>query len=338
MGHSFKEIAFSIEAVVDKKTMAVAAREGEQIEFKESFNWANRSAYAKSMAAFANNSGGYVIFGVTNEPRQLVGLRSRNFEDQDDAKMAEFMNALFSPAIQFERTVVEIAGVRVGLLWTARHDQPPVMAIKSADEVREAEIYYRYNARSEKVKFPEMRSILDGVRERERLSWSQILSRIAKMTPDDLGIMDVAKGEIYGRRENLLIDAELIPKLKFIKEGSFEERGQPTLKLVGDVTPIDTIPKPHLVRITDDPSAPAMRPEAVFDAFPLNYAAVVREASQRYSDFKANGAFHKLMRALKKNPKYCHTRYLYPAAKSAPANLYSREIFDELDRRYTRSE
>ena len=47
-------------------------------EFKISFNWNSRDKYAKSMVAFANNKGGYIVFGVKDKPRDLVRLQSNN--------------------------------------------------------------------------------------------------------------------------------------------------------------------------------------------------------------------------------------------------------------------
>lgn len=38
------------------------------------------------MAAFANNKGGYMVFGVRNNPKELVGLQSSNFETTDEEK------------------------------------------------------------------------------------------------------------------------------------------------------------------------------------------------------------------------------------------------------------
>jgi len=57
----------------------IIARESGWLEFKESFNWMSKDKYAKSMAAFANHKGGYIIFGVKNQPRELVGLQSNNY-------------------------------------------------------------------------------------------------------------------------------------------------------------------------------------------------------------------------------------------------------------------
>lgn len=82
----------------------IVAREGSQLEFKESFNWLAKEQYAKSMAAFANNRGGYVVFGVSNRPRKLVGLRGENFDEKDESVIAEYLNSTFSPYLNnFEK-------------------------------------------------------------------------------------------------------------------------------------------------------------------------------------------------------------------------------------------
>jgi predicted HTH transcriptional regulator len=38
-------------------------REGQELEFKEQFSFAGLAEYFKDFAAFANNRGGYLIFG-----------------------------------------------------------------------------------------------------------------------------------------------------------------------------------------------------------------------------------------------------------------------------------
>lgn len=57
------------------------SRESNTVEFKESFNKNSTAKYAKTMAAYANNRGGYIIFGVKDNPREIVGLKSNNFEN-----------------------------------------------------------------------------------------------------------------------------------------------------------------------------------------------------------------------------------------------------------------
>jgi predicted HTH transcriptional regulator len=50
-------------------------REGQEVEFKEQFNLAGLADYFRDFAAFANNRGGYLIFGVKDSPRIPEGLK-----------------------------------------------------------------------------------------------------------------------------------------------------------------------------------------------------------------------------------------------------------------------
>ena len=62
-------------------TGMLKSRESNTVEFKEAFNKGNTAKYAKTMAAFSNNRGGYIIFGVKDNPRTVVGLSNSNFDN-----------------------------------------------------------------------------------------------------------------------------------------------------------------------------------------------------------------------------------------------------------------
>ncbi len=55
-------------------------RENSTLEFKEQFNFAGLADYLKDFAAFANNNGGYLIFGVKDKPRTLIGMSHKSIE------------------------------------------------------------------------------------------------------------------------------------------------------------------------------------------------------------------------------------------------------------------
>lgn len=58
-----------------RKDGSLYHRESQTLEFKESFNFAGLSEYFRDFAAFANNKGGWLIFGVKDRPkRELIGL------------------------------------------------------------------------------------------------------------------------------------------------------------------------------------------------------------------------------------------------------------------------
>lgn len=75
----------------------IKSRESNTVEFKESFNKNSTAKYAKTMAAYANNRGGYIIFGVKDNPRDVIGLKNSNFENLSQEQFTEAINSLFSP-------------------------------------------------------------------------------------------------------------------------------------------------------------------------------------------------------------------------------------------------
>lgn len=326
---------------VSLQTFQFKAREGISTEFKESFNWINRDRYAKSMSAFANNKGGYLIFGVMDKPRTLVGISSKNFEDMDESIITSYLNSVFSPEIMYTKFTENINGKTVGIIYTYFSDQKPIVAIKNDGAIREAEIYHRYNARSEKIKYPELKNLFEATRESERKSWINLFEKVSKIGPSNTAIMDIVKGTIEGERNSLLIDNKLIPKLKFIKEGKFSENGKPTLKLIGNVKPIilNTYKTGKTaMRITNDPTALAVREETILTEYPLRHHDLVNILTKKYKDFKTNKHFYDLMRNLKKDTRFCHQRFLDPQnLNGTKKDYYSSKIIVELGKYYKKN-
>jgi len=70
-----------------------------------------------------------------------------------------------------------------------------------------------------------------------------LLSKIGKAGPQNAAILDMERSSIEkGSSQILVIDDVLPSKLKFIREGNFsEKKGAETLKLVGDVMPVNQV-------------------------------------------------------------------------------------------------
>ena len=337
----YKKIFLFHETIADR----IISRESGWLEFKESFHWNSKDKYAKSMVAFANNKGGYIVFGIKDKPRDLVGLQSNNFEEVDEAKITAYLNSVFAPEIIFEKFVITVNTKKIGLLYTQQAKTKPIVCLKNDGELKEADIYYRYNARSERIKYPEIKAMFDFVKEEERKGWLEHFEKISKIGPTNAAIMDTIGGEITGKGGTLVIDKKLIPKLKFINQGNFQEKGKPVLRLIGDVKPVSIIAgksKNGLgVQITDDPNAPAMRleeEEILKKKYPLDYRALVKELSKTYSDFKINSKFHKLRKELMKGEKLSRTRYLDPNnTKSSRKDFYSPNIVKKFENDYKKN-
>jgi len=322
----------------DAKTKKVFSRESSQLELKESFNWNSKSDYAKTMISFANNRGGYIVFGISNSPRQLVGINSDNFEEKDESTISSYLNSVCSPEVNFAKFTIELSKCKLGVIYIYACESKPVVCLKNDGEVKEAEIYYRYHGSSSKIKFPELIETLNQIRETERANWMRHLENISRVGVENAAVLDTNSGEITGQKGTLIIDKSLIPKIKFIKQGSFKSSGWPTLRLVGEVKPaIVNKTASNNVRIIDDPSAQPVRLEErdIKKQFPLSYGSLTDELKARYSNFKINQKYHKIRKILKENKNYCLIRYLDPDDQSGTKKeFFSQAIITEFDKNY----
>lgn len=226
-----------------EESTRIITRESTKIEFKESFNWANRSKYAKTMAAFSNAKGGHIIFGVTNSPREAKGLLSQKFENTDEEKITSYLNEHFSPEIKWNKETVTIRGKEFGLIYIFESENKPIVCTKNDRENKETDIYYRYNGRSERIKYPELKSILIQEREKEKLLWMDHISKIASIGADNIAMLDLNKGAFDVSGKNIFIDENILQEINFIKEGEFDEvKGAKTLKVIGEVKEVSGLP------------------------------------------------------------------------------------------------
>jgi hypothetical protein len=161
----------------------LTTRESNWLEFKESFNWGSKDSYGKTAAGFANNKGGVMVFGVKNNPRELVGLQNDNFENLDEAKIAEYFNGIFVPELIFSKKVLRINGKTIGILEINGSARKPVISTKNDGEIKESEIYYRYNARTDRIKYPELKALMDLEKEEIENKWRSLLKNIGRI-PD----------------------------------------------------------------------------------------------------------------------------------------------------------
>lgn len=215
------------------------SREGSRLEFKEKFGFSSLSKYAKTIAAFANAQGGYIVFGIKDRPHKMIGIDEEGFNRIEPEKLTQGLNDIFSPEIDWEMHVHEFQGKTFGLIYIYESKSKPIVAKKNSGEIRESEIYYRYRGRSEKVKYPELMNILDERRKQEQQRWMSHLERIARIGVENVGVLDINTGKVTGSCGSLIIDESLLNDISLIKEGQFIQKdGVPAIKVVGSVQPV----------------------------------------------------------------------------------------------------
>jgi hypothetical protein len=263
-------------------------RESQELEFKQQFNFAGLAEYLRDFAAFANNRGGFLIFGVKDSPRLPRGLNVTSldqFSKIDPEKISGYLLDIFSPDIHWEHGVVELDGKYFGVFKIYQATTKPVIAKKDEGRdqvIKNGDIYYRYGGRTQKIQFPELESIINKRIEHNNNQWLDLMAKIGQAGPQNAAILDTEKSLIEkGEARILVLDEDLANKLKFIKEGQFNEKeGAATLKLVGDVVPIKKVEVIKKVR------------ENLVKKFPLSAMELAIEVKKKLPNISRNEVWH----------------------------------------------
>ncbi|QDF39805.2 ATP-binding protein [Bradyrhizobium symbiodeficiens] len=244
-----EEIHPNARSIVDKaRTLFRKSKDGtwkleggehEECECKVDFDPKKMTAIVKAIAALANNKGGYIFFGIANAEFKVGGVGDL-FTKTDIVQIVEKVKAHLSPTPTIAaKETLDLDGCFVGLLHVTKHPNPPVIVYRDGDGLNEGEILFRYPGQSSRIKFGDLRAMLD---ERDRLAQSALAraaGQIADIGTRNAMILDTNRNVLEDGGRSILIDKELVDSLKFIKEGDFDEKlGAPTLRLVGEVTPV----------------------------------------------------------------------------------------------------
>ena len=233
---------------VYEDNLKVHSREGEHREFKQEYNKKAVADYLKAMAAFTNADGGEIVFGITDSPRTVIGI---NAEFITDAELSDQLSNYFEPHISFEIDSGIIAGKKLYKIMVRKSYMRPVVCKKTRtvkrqkrnnefDEtvLEESAIYYRYGAKSDKIKYAELQLLLE---ERNKQTLNGILQNLeimAKVGFHNVGVIDVTKPQKSTDLTSLYVSKETAKDLNFIDKGRFSEiegEGIPAYMVVGSV-------------------------------------------------------------------------------------------------------
>jgi len=268
-------------------------REGQELEFKEQFNLAGLANYFKDFAAFANNRGGYLIFGVKDSPRTLVGLSNSSlsqFNKIDPEIITGYILEIFSADILWEQAIIDLGRKKYGVFRVFKAHTKPIIAKKDEgrdNTIKNGEIYYRYGGRTQKIQYAELENIINDRVEKNNRQWLDLMAKIGKAGPQNAAILDTERALIEKDQKKILVlDDKLTRKLKFIKEGQFvEKKGATALKLVGDIVPVDRVEVVKKIK------------EDLIKEYPLSATELASEVKRRLPKISRND----IWQAIKEN-------------------------------------
>ena len=214
-------------------------RESFDLEFKANFHLGNQLLeYCRTLVGMANNKGGQIVFGIQDKPRVPVGMTNEKFTTCDPVKISQTLMEYFSHEIEWDMDTFEYESKVFGLLRVKEGIRKPIICKKNGDKVlKEAAIYYRYRGETKEINFAELFDILQNERDKEKLLWMKHIEKIGTVGPQNIHLVDTYKGELHTDKGKILLDKDLLEKIKFIKEGQFVEKGgAPTLRIVGEIS------------------------------------------------------------------------------------------------------
>jgi hypothetical protein len=243
--------------------------ETDLIECKKSINLP-----MKTVAAFANNNGGYIVAGVMDKTWQIVGVDEGRLAKFDFNTFNQNIRSQLGIEIEIKREILEFGKKKVAVFHVSEAHTKPVIFCKAGDSVGEGHIYYRYVGEDRLISAADLQKIIEErIRKMSELVLNKHLSRILQVGIDNAAVMDLSTGEVEGKAGSFYIDEKLLPNLEFIKEGEFVEKaGAPTLKLVGEVEISAKV-------------AGYVR-ENIFKLYPLTWKELMSEVKKGYPDIK----------------------------------------------------
>lgn len=230
----------------------VTARESTDLEFKRDMALATFRKSLKTIAAFANKNGGIIVFGVSDNPRMLVGL---NAQVLDEGQQSEQIAAAISPIPTTHFYTCELHGRAVGVLLVEPLSKPPAIAIKdlsgaqgSDNILRKGIVYTRRRGQTAPIAGEEFSQLLLSRDERIRSEIFSYLGRGREIGFDQVVIADPrSDSEDGGDEMTFYLPATAATDMNVIDKGTLvQEGGAPAYKLIGNVqltTPADKDPR-----------------------------------------------------------------------------------------------
>ncbi|MFN4010354.1 MAG: helix-turn-helix domain-containing protein [Pannonibacter sp.] len=218
----------------------LADGETSEQECKAEFDRKKLTPLIKAIAALANNRGGFLFVGVTNDGCRVTGLPDDSFAKLDIAALSDAVKTYLTPTPVFTKHELDVAGHHVGVIHVEKQSLPPVIVKRDGDGLQESAILYRYPGQSGRIKPDDLLALLQ---ERDRAAEERLLavaSRVSSIGTGKALVIDTEVGVIEAGQSQITIDRKLADELTFIREGEFQEKdGAPTLRLLGEVRTVD---------------------------------------------------------------------------------------------------
>lgn len=234
------EIIQRLDLRADGEHFRVNARESADLEFKLELNLVSFRKSLKTVCAFANQSGGSIVFGIRDRPRRVVGIGQQAL---DEGIQSEQLIRSIVPCPDTSFFEFEFAGLRMACLHVEKLERPPSIAIRDLlgeggqDHVlRQGTIYARRRGQTAPISGEEFNQILLGRDERAREEIFRFLANGRSIGFDRAVVADTRGANAEGEGVTFYLPAEAAREMNVIDRARVvEENGAPAYEIRGNV-------------------------------------------------------------------------------------------------------
>ncbi|MBD0865018.1 MAG: ATP-binding protein [Rhodobacteraceae bacterium] len=220
----------------------VTARESTNLEFKRDMALSTFRKSLKTIAAFSNKTGGgQIVFGISDNPRQLVGVDVGKV--LDEGQQSEEIKQAIAPMPTTHFATVTIHYRTLGILRVEALPKPPALAIRDipSDQgkhvLRAGTVYVRRRGQTAPITGVEFSQLLNSRDEQIRRAIFTYLGRGRDIGFDRVVVADPERStENDAKQMTFYLPATAAAGMNVLDKATLvQEDGAPAYKLVGNV-------------------------------------------------------------------------------------------------------
>ncbi len=226
--------------IKEENSFVTSLRESDVLEFKQSFmgnDQAMDKSYLKTIAAFANTKGGFIIFGIEPLTHKLVGIKNK-YLDYDNKNVSETINTNLDGSFNYLFHAFIFENILLAILYIGKAHHPPIILKQQTEDSYEGSIFFRYPGMSRRILAGDLRKLLTDEIQSRIDNIFQKAKFIANSVDSNIALLNSDTGELEGisDKTRLFLDKQVLDRLNLIKEGQFVEKdGSPAYIIKGEI-------------------------------------------------------------------------------------------------------
>lgn len=220
------------------------AGESDKIEYKQSFQLSGEiinRIYLKTICGFANNKGGVIVFGVTPDKFELVGIAEK-YENLDNRYLSTAFADNIDGSFEYSFFTHRIEEKVIGFLFVKEANSKPVILKSNFDNAGEkgiaGDIYFRYPGRTSRISYADLRMLIGREVKSEINKILNKVEYIASQGQENVAILNTQNGELNTENTTarFVLSKEILKDINLIQEGKIVQTdGSPAYIIKGVV-------------------------------------------------------------------------------------------------------